>query len=67
MPTVATWIPKALVRRLEARLKGSNFLNKSEYLRDLIRRDLEAAGDVVNEANRNQTTPAERLGAEAGS
>jgi Arc/MetJ-type ribon-helix-helix transcriptional regulator len=67
MPTVATWIPKTLVRALEARLKARNFLNKSDYLRNLIRRDLAAAGDVVNEANRTQTAPAERLEAETGS
>lgn len=67
MPTVATWIPKALMRRLEARLKGSNFLNKSEYVRDLIRKDLEASGEILNEPKRNETTAAERLPAEAGS
>jgi hypothetical protein len=49
--TVATRIPKSMVRRMEAKLAQSH-LNKADYIRDLIRRDLGGRGIEIEESQK---------------
>jgi Arc/MetJ-type ribon-helix-helix transcriptional regulator len=43
-PMVATRVPNEMMELMERRMRAGNYASTSEYIRDLIRRDLEERG-----------------------